>query len=162
MMTINAHLDYVTAVNFNRDSTLIVSCSLDGLMYVTNVFGLLNVLIIRRRLWNTTTGTCLKTLVENGNVIWYVNTLSFFYRPVSVVHWLLPSVKYLHIKNALTSLSVNTSSSHPIVNTSSLRRMTPLSGCGTTKHPAVSRPMLVTGTSCTAFPHAFRSRVGSG
>lgn len=33
MMTINAHLDYVTAVNFNRDATLIVSCSLDGLMY---------------------------------------------------------------------------------------------------------------------------------
>jgi COMPASS component SWD3 len=32
-MTINAHLDYVTAVNFNRDSSLLVSCSLDGLMY---------------------------------------------------------------------------------------------------------------------------------
>ncbi len=27
-----AHLDYVTAVHFNRDATLIVSCSLDGLM----------------------------------------------------------------------------------------------------------------------------------
>ena len=30
--TINAHLDYVTAVHFNRDGSLIVSCSLDGLM----------------------------------------------------------------------------------------------------------------------------------
>ena len=29
-----AHLDYVTAVHFNRDATLIVSCSLDGLMCV--------------------------------------------------------------------------------------------------------------------------------
>lgn len=29
----NAHLDYVTAVHFNRDGTLIVSCALDGLMY---------------------------------------------------------------------------------------------------------------------------------
>jgi WD40 repeat protein len=30
--TLNAHLDYVTAVHFNRDGSLIVSCSLDGLM----------------------------------------------------------------------------------------------------------------------------------
>lgn len=34
MKTLDAHLDYVTAVHFNRDATLIVSCSLDGLMYV--------------------------------------------------------------------------------------------------------------------------------
>ena len=27
-----AHLEYVTAVHFNRDASLIVSCSLDGLM----------------------------------------------------------------------------------------------------------------------------------
>lgn len=30
--TIHAHLDYVTAVHFNRDAGLIVSCALDGLM----------------------------------------------------------------------------------------------------------------------------------
>jgi WD40 repeat protein len=30
----NAHNDYVTAVHFNRDGSLIVSCSPDGLMYV--------------------------------------------------------------------------------------------------------------------------------
>lgn len=34
MKTLHAHLDYVTAVHFNRDATLIVSCALDGLMYV--------------------------------------------------------------------------------------------------------------------------------
>jgi len=32
MKTLHAHLDYVTAVHFNRDATLIVSCALDGLM----------------------------------------------------------------------------------------------------------------------------------
>lgn len=32
--TIHAHLDYVTAVHFNRDAGLIVSCALDGLMSV--------------------------------------------------------------------------------------------------------------------------------
>ena len=37
MKTLHAHLDYVTAVHFNRDATLIVSCALDGLMYVSYV-----------------------------------------------------------------------------------------------------------------------------
>ena len=32
--TLHAHLDFVTAVHFNRDASLIVSCALDGLMYV--------------------------------------------------------------------------------------------------------------------------------
>ena len=35
MKTLHAHLDYVTAVHFNRDATLIVSCALDGLMCVS-------------------------------------------------------------------------------------------------------------------------------
>lgn len=30
--TLNGHMDYVTAVHFNRDATLVVSCALDGLM----------------------------------------------------------------------------------------------------------------------------------
>ena len=38
MKTLHAHLDYVTAVHFNRDATLIVSCALDGLMYVMEFF----------------------------------------------------------------------------------------------------------------------------
>jgi COMPASS component SWD3 len=33
MKTLHAHIDIVTAVHFNRDATLIVSCSCDGLMY---------------------------------------------------------------------------------------------------------------------------------
>lgn len=37
MKTLHAHLDYVTAVHFNRDATLIVSCALDGLMCVFQV-----------------------------------------------------------------------------------------------------------------------------
>ena len=36
--TLHAHLDYVTAVHFNRDASLIVSCSLNGLMYVPSGF----------------------------------------------------------------------------------------------------------------------------
>ncbi len=35
MKTLHGHLDYVTAVHFNREATLIVSCALDGLMYTT-------------------------------------------------------------------------------------------------------------------------------
>lgn len=38
MKTLHAHLDYVTAVHFNRDATLIVSCALDGLMYAFTLF----------------------------------------------------------------------------------------------------------------------------
>ena len=36
--TLHAHLDYVTAVYFNRDASLIVSCPLDGLIYVPSGF----------------------------------------------------------------------------------------------------------------------------
>jgi len=53
MKTLHAHLDYVTAVHFNRDATLIVSCALDGLI----------------RIWNTSDGQCLKTLAEGHNAI---------------------------------------------------------------------------------------------
>jgi COMPASS component SWD3 len=35
MKTLDAHLDYVTAVHFNRDGSLVVSCALDGLMYAS-------------------------------------------------------------------------------------------------------------------------------
>ena len=38
MKTLHAHMDYVTAVHFNRDASLIVSCALDGLMYVPSSF----------------------------------------------------------------------------------------------------------------------------
>jgi len=32
LKTLHAHLDYVTAVHFNRDASFIVSCACDGLM----------------------------------------------------------------------------------------------------------------------------------
>lgn len=34
MRVLPAHSDPVTAVSFNRDGTLIATCSMDGLMYV--------------------------------------------------------------------------------------------------------------------------------
>lgn len=46
-----AHSDPVTAVNFNRDGTLIVSSSYDGLC----------------RIWDASTGHCMKTLIDDEN-----------------------------------------------------------------------------------------------
>ncbi|KAI8968115.1 WD40-repeat-containing domain protein [Trametes punicea] len=57
----SCNLDYVTAVHFNRDASLIVSCSLDGLI----------------RIWNTATGQCLKTLAESHDAIWYAYMSAF-------------------------------------------------------------------------------------
>ncbi|TFY79370.1 hypothetical protein EWM64_g4641 [Hericium alpestre] len=49
-----AHSDPVTAVSFNHDGTLIVSCAMDGLI----------------RIWDADSGQCLKTLVDDDNPIW--------------------------------------------------------------------------------------------
>lgn len=38
----HAHMDYVTAVHFNRDASLVVSCALDGLMHVFLVLFIVN------------------------------------------------------------------------------------------------------------------------
>lgn len=46
-----AHSDPVSAVHFNRDGTVIVSGSYDGLC----------------RIWETSTGSCLKTLIDDDN-----------------------------------------------------------------------------------------------
>ncbi|CEP19751.1 hypothetical protein [Parasitella parasitica] len=51
MKTLPAHSDPVSAVHFNRDGTMIVSCSHDGLI----------------RIWDTASGQCLKTLVDDDN-----------------------------------------------------------------------------------------------
>ncbi|KAF9270396.1 WD40 repeat-containing protein [Marasmius fiardii PR-910] len=48
-----AHSDPVTAVSFNHDGTLIVSCSMDGLI----------------RIWDSDSGQCLKTIVDDDNPI---------------------------------------------------------------------------------------------
>lgn len=46
-----AHSDPVTAVDFNRDGSLIVSSSYDGLC----------------RIWDASTGHCVKTLIDDEN-----------------------------------------------------------------------------------------------
>lgn len=74
MKTLHAHMDYVTAVHFNRDASLIVSCALDGLMYVPSSFFAVSPIHPLRfsRIWNTTDGQCLKTLAEGHDAIWCV------------------------------------------------------------------------------------------
>jgi len=49
--TLPAHSDPCTSVHFNRDGTLIVTGSYDGLI----------------RIWETATGSCLKTLIDDDN-----------------------------------------------------------------------------------------------
>lgn len=51
LQTLPAHSDPVTAVDFNRDGTLIVSSSYDGLC----------------RIWDSDSGQCLKTLIDETN-----------------------------------------------------------------------------------------------
>jgi len=53
MRVLPAHSDPVTAVSFNRDGTIIVSCSMDGLI----------------RIWDASSGQCLKTIVDDDNPI---------------------------------------------------------------------------------------------
>ncbi|KAL1677643.1 WD40-repeat-containing domain protein [Schizophyllum commune] len=48
-----AHSDPVTSVGFSHDGTMIVSCAMDGLI----------------RIWDTESGQCLKTLVDDDNPI---------------------------------------------------------------------------------------------
>ena len=102
MKTLDAHLDYVTAVHFNRDGSLIVSCALDGLMYVHLVMGL--------SLTALTPKICL------------------FQSHMERCEW--PMSEKLSQK--ATMPSANTSNFRPTLNISSQPHMTPLSVCGTT------------------------------
>jgi COMPASS component SWD3 len=67
LRTIPAHSDPVTAIDFSPDGTLLVSSSYDGLMCHNNAFTRLILIRFNRRLWDTNSGRCLKTLVDNDN-----------------------------------------------------------------------------------------------
>lgn len=74
--TLSAHSDPVSAVCFNRDGTLIVSCGYDGLI----------------RIWDTATGQCLKTLIDEANPPVY--DIIFSYPSSSFVKF-SPNGKYI-------------------------------------------------------------------
>ncbi|GKC91250.1 COMPASS-like H3K4 histone methylase component WDR5A [Tanacetum coccineum] len=51
LKVLSSHSDHVTAVNFNKDESLIVSSSYDGLC----------------RIWDANMGHCVKTLIDDEN-----------------------------------------------------------------------------------------------
>jgi len=83
-----------------------------------------------RRIWNTTTGQCLKTLAEGHNAIWYA--------PFSLLVTL--------IDPAQPQIPANTSSFLPIQNTFCRLPTTARLGCGTTTLRVASRHTLATAT----------------
>jgi COMPASS component SWD3 len=70
MKVLPAHSDPVTAVSFNHDGTLIVSCAMDGLMCVSQQNFHAILILNFRRIWDAESGQCLKTLVDDDNPIW--------------------------------------------------------------------------------------------
>lgn len=62
LRTIAAHADPVTGLSFGPDGSLLASSSYDGLMYAAA-----RALTARRRVWDTATGRCLKTIVDDDN-----------------------------------------------------------------------------------------------
>lgn len=69
MKTLSAHSDPVMAAGFNRDGTMIVSCSIDGLMYVHSSSRTTPLIMYHSRIWDTASGQCLKTLVDEANPV---------------------------------------------------------------------------------------------
>lgn len=84
-----AHPDPVTSVDFNQDGTLIVSSGYDGLWCVTRRLLCVACVLMRARpltpvcppslaccsrIWDTASGQCLKTLIEENNPPVYVAT----------------------------------------------------------------------------------------
>ena len=62
--TLPAHSDPVSAVHFNRDGSLIVSSSYDGLWYIHyHYYYYYSIGSFCSRIWDTASGQCLKTLV---------------------------------------------------------------------------------------------------
>ena len=76
MRVIPAHSDPVTAVCFNIDGSLIASCSMDSLMYVLLCPSSSYIIELCRRIWNASSGQCLRTVVDDDNPIWCVHNTS--------------------------------------------------------------------------------------
>ena len=107
MKTLHAHLDYVTAVHFNRDATLIVSCALDGLMYVYALYLMIffgSCSSAHSRIWNTSDGQCLKTLAEGHNAIWYV--FKYIYSLFHSINWGSNSVNTFNFRQTQNIFSL--------------------------------------------------------
>jgi hypothetical protein len=144
-MTINAHLDYVTAVHFNRDSTMIVTCSVDGLMCVLDDRPLSS--------YNETSQTIM------GHEKWPMpqNSCRIQQRHlVRVCPGPTPN-RFVH-----DDATANTCNSPQMANTSSPPHMTALSGYGTIKPVGASRRMWDIPTRSSASLRALASPVGNG
>lgn len=100
-----------------------------------------------RRIWSTTTGDCIRTLVEGQQAIWSV-AVSFGLRMFQLV--------------IDTNYQANTPNSPQTQNTYSPPHTIAGSGCGTTRPHAASRRIWGTLTRNTALSRASASRAGSG
>jgi hypothetical protein len=90
-------------------------------LVLLSVSHLLTHATVRRRIWNTSTGQCLKTLAEGHDAIWY-------------------GLHNFQGNSVLTSLlPANTSNSLQTQNTYSPLHTTALSDYGITKHRDASR-----------------------
>jgi hypothetical protein len=148
--TLNAHLDYVTAVHFNRDGSLVVSCSLDGLMYVALPPSSLVPHSIHVPLQSHMEFT-VRTMPQDPSR----GAERHLVREYSPIPPLTPTT---HDSSALA----NTCSSPQIQNISSPLLMTAPSACGTSRRRAVSRRTSGTKIRSTASPRASASRAASG
>lgn len=70
--TLQAHSDPVSSLAYNPDGTMIVTGSHDGLMYVPFASPPPTSDTSYRRLWDATTGQCLKTIEDDQNAPMYV------------------------------------------------------------------------------------------
>jgi hypothetical protein len=145
MKTLHAHLDYVTAVHFNRDATLIVSCSLDGLMYV---------FIPHRE--------------QRNSIIPLKSDMEYHIRSVSqnarrrAQRCLVRTSINSHVVPSLITNAVNTFNFHPTQNTSSQPLTIALSDFGTTIHRVASKPTQAIQIRLFASRRVLASRVGNG
>jgi len=121
----------VTAVHFNRDASLIRVVLLRPFkLYLLSPAVGPVVVTVCRRIWNTTTGQCLKTLAKGHDAVWYA--------PSSLLVTL--------IDPAQPQVPANTSSFLPIRNTFCPLPTTARSGCGTITLCVASRHTLAIAT----------------